>query len=144
MELSFSRKGDYKWKIPAENGPILRKHLTYRRARPVMKPDKPRRGLVYKANSEEGSFTKREATVTMRPHLRSAMPSITLVISSIGASIIKSIVRSQSSLLHLRNSRLVRGHPPLWIKILDHCNYSGFRYVFHVAPNPLGLKSAGM
>lgn len=32
MKFSFSRKGHYKWKIPAENGPILREQVTFAQA----------------------------------------------------------------------------------------------------------------
>jgi hypothetical protein len=29
MEISFSRARDHKWKIPAQNGPILREQINY-------------------------------------------------------------------------------------------------------------------
>jgi hypothetical protein len=32
MEISFSRARDHKWKIPAQNGPILREQIRVGRA----------------------------------------------------------------------------------------------------------------
>ena len=67
------------------------------RDRPATKPTRPSRALFESGISPCGDFTERELMLTMRPNLRSIMPSTTARIMAMGPSIIESMAAIHSS-----------------------------------------------
>ena len=80
------------------------------RARPATKPVSPARAPLLMPSSGIGDFTEAEVMLTMRPNLRSIMPSTTALIMKIGVSMLASTALIQSSRSHSRKSP--RGGPP--------------------------------
>jgi hypothetical protein len=97
------------------NGPgsrllIVTLCATVLRAMPATKPVRPARAPLDSPRASIGAFTALEVMLTMRPNLRAIMPSIVVLISSIGVSMLAFSAFSQSSCECLRKSPA--GGPP--------------------------------
>ena len=67
------------------------------RATPATKPVRPQRAPFDRPSTSIGAFTAEDVMLTMRPKLRSIMPSIVALMSSIGVSMLASSARIHAS-----------------------------------------------
>src|SRR5215468_8776451 len=114
----FCRRASYS--IPersrsVKNGPgskplIVTLYLATCRAMPAQKAVRPARAPLLMPRLGIGDFTEPEVMLTMRPNLRSHMPSTTALISMIGVSMLALTAFCQSSTDHSRKSPC--GGPP--------------------------------
>ena len=80
------------------------------RARPATKPVRPARAPLDMPSSGIGDLTDPEVMLTMRPNLRSIMPSTTALISMMGVTMLPFTAFIQAVSSHSRKSP--RGGPP--------------------------------
>ena len=106
------------------------------RARPATKPVRPLRAPLDRPRMSIGAFTALDVMLTMRPKPRAAMPSTTVLISSMGVSMLASTALIQASRSQSRKSPV--GGPPALVTSMSNA-MPGPPATLNTASRPAGV-----
>src|SRR5215831_11925816 len=138
---TFCRRASYSMperRRSVKNGPgnrplIVTLYLATCRAMPAEKAVRPARAPLLMPRLGIGDFTEPEVMLTMRPNLRSHMPSTVALISMIGVSMLLLTAFCQSSTDHSRKSPC--GGPPQLLTRM-----SGLGHALSAAARPASVE----